>query len=116
MSKTIDQRVKELKSKEERLKLALSDNGDDLKEKAKRVGKIALVSGLVALAGYLIYKAFFEEEEEDKPSGKKKKRHKPSHQSSYGLTQRLSAYAMPYITKFLVDYFSPDSEKETKED
>lgn len=99
MSKTIKERNKELQLKEDALKLQLEMSGDDLKSKAKSVGKIALVSGIVAFVGYWVYQSFFaDEEEEDIP---KKKRKSKRNKESNSLTNRLSAFATPYIVSFL---------------
>lgn len=98
MSKTIKERSRDLKERETRLKLQLEDSEGELKNTAKSVGKIALVSGLVALLGYVVYSIFFaeeEDEEEEKPKKKKKKKRNSS------LSGTLLAYGMPYITKMV---------------
>lgn len=112
MSKTIKQRTQELKDREAKLKLQLEGNEDELKSKAKTVGKIALVSGLVALAGYLLFQVFFaDDEDEEKPKKKKNKKHK-----SDGITGRISAFAMPYVIEFLDNLLEIKDLKEEKEE
>ena len=115
-SKTIEQKSKELKSREERVMLELNHNGDDLKTKAIQVGKIALISGLVVLAGYWTYKAFFTDDQGGEVVKKKKKKKNKKIASGLGLGTRLSALATPYITNFLGGLLEIDSTKEKKED
>lgn len=95
---TIEDQVKALTRREEKLKLQLSSDSDELKEKAKHVGKIALIAGLVAIVGYWIFTIFADDdEEEDRPKKKKKK----SKSASNGISSRLTALAIPYLEKFL---------------
>jgi hypothetical protein len=113
---TIEDQVKALSQREEKLKLQLDNDSDEMKDKAMRVGKIALIAGGVALLGYFIFNTFFgEEEEEEKP--KKKRR-----SSSNGITSRITALALPYLEKVVsgimeeADTEEPDQKKEKKED
>lgn len=112
MTKTLKERKRELAMREEALKEELDLNSDGLKEKAKHVGKIALVSGGVALLGFWIYKAFFEEESDEKPSKKSKKRKK----ATKDLTSKLSAMAMPYLGKVLDSFLNENKEEVSKEE
>lgn len=110
MAKTIKEKRKELAAREQQLKEELDLNSEGLKEKAKQVGKIALVSGGVALLGFWIYKAFFEDEESEIPSKKSKKRRK----AMKGVSTKLTDIAMPYLGKVLDSVFSEDDVKEKK--
>ncbi|MEM7297246.1 MAG: hypothetical protein AAF391_03155 [Bacteroidota bacterium] len=99
MSKTLKRRTKELDEREKKLKIQLETSGDEMKEKAKTVGKVALISGLVALIGYWGYNAFFSDDEDEeyvKPKKKKKKSKR-----SNDMWTRLSGYVTPYIVNFL---------------
>lgn len=97
MSKTLKRRTRELDEREKKLKIQLETSGDKVKEKAKSVGKIALISGIVALIGFWGYNTFFsEDEDEQKPKKKKKKR-----KHSNDMWNRISVYATPYIVSFL---------------
>ena len=120
---TIESRVKALAEREEKIKMQLDSSSDEMKEKAMRVGKIALIAGLVGLAGYWIFNAFFqdEEDEEEKPKKKKKKRHK----HSSGSTSRITALLLPYLNRVLDgiledegmnDKKSTEEKRESKED
>lgn len=111
MSKTIKQRTQGLKDREAKLKLQLEGSEDQLKSKAKTVGKIVLVSGLVALAGYFLFQVFFAEDEDEEKPKKKKKNHK-----SDGITRRISAFAMPYVIEFLDNLLEIKDLKEEKEE
>ena len=69
--KSIEQRVKSLEAREQKLKLQLDSDSDELKERAMRVGKIALITGIVTILGYWIFNIIFQdEEEEDKPTSR----------------------------------------------
>ena len=96
---TIEDQVKALSEREEKLKLQLSNDSEDIKEKAKHVGKIALVAGLVAIVGYWLFTIFSDEEDEEDEKPKKRKKKKKS--SSNGISSRLTALAVPYIEKIL---------------
>jgi len=93
MKRTIKKRAEELSEKEERLKLALEDNEHKLKGKAKSVGKIALVTGLITLVGYWVYSSFFHKETavEEKVSAP----------PSSTFTSRIGALLIPFVTSFL---------------
>ena len=95
---SIEDRVKALSEQEEKIKRQLDSDSDEMKDKAMRVGKIALVVGLVTLVGYWLFNIFSdeEEEEEEKPKKKKKKR-----KSSDGTTSRIATLLLPYLNKFL---------------
>lgn len=109
---TIESRVKALAEREEKIKMQLDSNSDEMKEKAMRVGKIALIAGLVGLAGYWIWNAFFqeEEEEEEKPKKKKKKKHK----YSSGSTSRITALLLPYLNRVLDGILEDEGMREKK--
>jgi precorrin-3B methylase len=112
MSKTLKERRQELNRRESALRRELDFSSDSFKEKAKQVGKIALVSGGVALVGYWIYKAFFQEEDDEKPSKKTKKRKK----AVKGVSSRLAEIALPYIGKMLSSVFEMNERTKKKEE
>ncbi|SNT19618.1 hypothetical protein SAMN05421640_2791 [Ekhidna lutea] len=110
---TIEDRVKSLSEKEEKLKLQLSNDSDEVKGKVLRVGKIALIAGGVALLGYWVFNTIFgEEEDEDvKPKKKKKKR-----KNSDTGTSRLTALFLPYLSKYLETILGDEPGKENKKE
>ena len=99
MNQRINDQQEELKRKEEKILLELESTEKNLKARARTVGKIALISGLVALLAYFGFKAF----SDDSPKKSKKKRKK----ESGGLGQIVT----PLIVKFLKDIFDLDDEK-----
>ncbi len=110
---TIEDRFKALKAKEDQVKLQLTSNSDEMRDNAKRIGKIALTAGLIAILGYWIFNVFFGEDEKEGKKNKKKKKSK-------GTWERIGALAMPYISKFLdgvidLDEESTQNDKKTKE-
>lgn len=109
---SIEDRVKALSEREEKIKRQLDSDSDEMKDKAIRVGKIALVVGVVTLVGYWLFNIFSdeeeEEEEEEKPKKKKKKR-----KSSDGTTSRIATLLLPYLNKFL-DGVLDDEEEDNK--
>lgn len=113
---TIEQRVKSLTDREQKLKLQLDSDSDEMKDKAKRVGKVALIAGIVALLGYWIFNVIFhddEVEEEERPKKKKKKK-----RDSDGISSKVTAFILPYIGKMLdglLDEEAEESKKEKKE-
>ncbi|MFK7951937.1 MAG: hypothetical protein AB8B73_03755 [Ekhidna sp.] len=112
MAKTIKEKREQLAAREQELKKELDLNSEGLREKAKQVGKIALVSGGVALLGFWIYKAFFEDEDTENVSKKSIKRKK----AMKGVSTKLTDLAMPYIGKVLESVFSNDDEKKIRKD
>ena len=79
-----------------------------------RVGKIALITGIVTILGYWIFNTIFQDEEdEDKPKKKKKKS-----VESKGFSERIVALAMPFVNKMLDGILSDEEEtvKETKKE
>lgn len=116
---TIEDQVKALSQREEKLKLQLDNDSDEMKDKAMRVGKIALIAGGVALLGYFIFNTFFGEDEEEEEEEKPKKKRRSS---SNGITSRITALALPYLEKVVsgimeeVDAEEPGQKKEKKED
>ena len=106
--KIIDDRVKSLEEREKKVKLQLESNSEEVKRRFARVGKIALISGLLAILGYWIFNIIFQDDEEyEKPKKKKKVKSK-------GFTERIAALAMPYINNALDDLLS-DVNKDEKE-
>ncbi len=108
---TIEDRVRSLEAKEQKIKLQLDSSSGEMKDKAKQVGKVALIAGVVAILGYWVYNIIFQDDDvEDQPKKKKKK----SRQSS-GFTERLTALAMPYLNKALDGILDDENENEKKE-
>ena len=107
---TIEDQVKALSKREEKLKLQLSNDSDELKEKARHVGKIALIAGLVAIVGYWIFTIFSDDDEEEERPKKKKKKSKSA---SNGISSRLTALAIPYLEKFISGVMDDSDEQET---
>lgn len=108
---SIEDRVQALKVREEKIKLQLDSDSTEMKEKASRIGKIALVSGIVAILGYWIFNIIFQEENEE-PKKKKKKR-----KESKGFTERIVTLAMPYVNNALdgvLNDVSVDDKKESQ--
>ncbi|WP_424962163.1 hypothetical protein [Ekhidna sp.] len=107
----IEDRVRALSEREEKIKRQLDSDSDEMKDKAIRVGKIALVIGLVTLVGYWLFNVFADEDEEveEKPKKKKKKR-----KSSDSTTSRITALLLPYLNRFL-DGVLDDEEENKKE-
>ena len=99
--KKIDERLEVLKTQEEKIKLELSKESDEIKGKVKRIGKIALTAGIVAILGYWIFNAFAPEEEKSK---KKKKK------QSKGTWDRLATLATPYLNQFLNGVMSEEDQ------
>lgn len=109
---TIEDRVKSLQEREQKIKLELDNDSDEMKSKVMRVGKIALITGVVAILGYWIFNTIFQDEDEEKPK-KKKKRNK----ESKGFTQRVTALAMPYLNRVLDGILNEEEDEEkTKTD
>lgn len=104
---TIEDRVKSLEEREEKIKLQLDSDSDEIKEKVMRVGKIALITGIVSILGYWIFTVIFggDDEEEEKPKKKKKKR-----QDSGGFTARITALAMPYVNRVIEGILEDEGE------
>ena len=116
--KTIEDQVKALSQREEKIKLQLTNDSDEMKDKAIRVGKIALVAGLVGLLVYWIFSLFSDDEEEEEKTKKKKKKRKSN---SGGITSRLTALAVPYLEKAISGIMDevdeePIKKKEKKDD
>lgn len=109
---TIEERVKSLEAKEQKIKLQLDSSSDEMKDKAKRVGKVALIAGIVAILGYWIFNIIFQDDDEDEGQPKKKKK---KNRQSGGFTERLTALAMPYLNKALDGILDDESESEKKE-
>ena len=104
--KKIDERLEALKTQEEKIKLELSKESDEIKGKVKRIGKIALTAGIVAILGYWIFNAFAPEEEKSK---KKKKK------QSKGAWDRLATLATPYLNQFLDGVMNSEEDQTSKE-
>lgn len=94
---TIEDKVKSLKEREEKIKLQIDADSDEMKEKVIRVGKIALITGVVTILGYWIFNVIFDDEDEEEKPKKKKKRK----QSGQGITSRITALAIPYIERII---------------
>lgn len=107
---TIEDRVKSLQEQEEKIKLQIDVDSEELKSKGIRVAKIALVSGLVAIGGYLIFNLFFGDDEEQEKPEKKSGR-------GNGFFSRIGALAVPYLEKSLDGLLNDETDKnETEKD
>lgn len=108
--KSIKQQEKELQMREEKIKQQLDDDSDELKERLIRVGKIAAISGIVALIGYGVYRAFFAEEEEEeieKPEPQTvRKRSSPNR-----LSAMFTTFALPYLERIVEGVFDDEEKK-----
>lgn len=107
---TIEDRIKSLEAKEQKIKVQLDSDSDELKGKAMRVGKIALITGVVAILGYWIFNVIFQDDEEEKPKKRKKR-----NRESKGFSERIVALAMPYVNKALDGILEGDEEEGKKE-
>lgn len=102
MKKKIKQQQKELREKEKKILLELESGEANLRAKAKTAGKVALVSGLIALVVFWGFKAFSGE-----PKKKNKKKKKSNKNNSSG---RLVQLITPYIVKFLGEVLELDKD------
>ncbi|WP_436517718.1 hypothetical protein [Ekhidna sp. To15] len=107
---TIEDRVKSLEAREKKIKLQIDSDSDEMKDRAKRIGKIALVTGVVTILGYWIFNIIFQDDDEEKPKKKKKKRNS----ESKGFGQRIGALAMPYLNSILDGILNEDENTEVK--
>ena len=109
MKRKIEKQQEALEEKEKRILLELETNEQQLRKKAKTIGKIALISGIVALLAYWGFKLFSGEEEQEPKRKKKKKRSKS--------TNAFSQLVTPYVVKFLGDLLeineTPKEDEET---
>lgn len=108
MSKKIKERTQALASREKAIKDKLVGKSS-LSSKANRIGKMALIGGVVALVLYAIYKSSFQGEK------KSKKKTKGEKSASAAFTEKVATLALPYIGKFLERLMS-DSKEEKKEE
>ncbi|MEQ9465995.1 MAG: hypothetical protein RLN88_01215 [Ekhidna sp.] len=109
---TIENRVKALSEREEKIKLQLDNDSDEMKDKAMRIGKIALIAGGVALLGYWIFNMIFREEEEEEEDRPKKKRKRDSD----GISSKVTAFILPYIGKILDGLLDGEEEPKKKKE
>ncbi|WP_462247579.1 hypothetical protein [Ekhidna sp.] len=114
---SIEDRVRSLEARERKIKLQLDSDSDELKEKAMRVGKIALIAGVVSILGYWIFNIIFNDDEEVEEKPKKKKK-RAKDESGFG--SRIATLAMPYLNKFLdgilEDQLADNKEQEERKD
>ncbi len=98
MSKKIKQRTQELAAKEKAIKKKLLGKSDSLQSKASKVGKTALIGGLVTLLIYGLYKAFFQGET-------KPKKTKVYGKSTSGIVaEKVIVFLLPYLGKVLDNF------------
>lgn len=107
---TIEDRVKSLEARERKIKLQIDSDSDEIKDRVMRIGKIALITGVVTILGYWIFNIIFQDDDEEKPKKKKKKRNS----ESKGFGERMTALAMPYLNKMLDGLLNEDDDEETK--
>ncbi|WP_421763304.1 hypothetical protein [Ekhidna sp.] len=93
---TIKDKVKSLEEREKKIKLQLDADSDEMKEKAMRIGKIALITGVVTILGYWIFNVIFNDDDEENEKPKKKRK-----TQGQGITSRLTALAIPYIERII---------------
>ena len=111
MTKTLKERNEKLAEREATLKEELDLNSEEMMDKAKQVGKVALISGGIALLTFWIYKAFFENEDKSAPKKKSKKRKRVMKTTS----NKLAEMALPYVGKALNSIFKDDAVRENVE-
>ncbi len=109
---TIEDRVKSLEEREQKIKLQLDSDSDEIKEKVMRVGKIALITGIVSILAYWIFNVFFGDDDEDEKPKKKSKRKK----DGGGFSARITALAMPYVNKIIEGILEDEEESESKKE
>ena len=99
MTQKINVQKEALAEREKKILLELESSEANIKAKAKTVGKIALVSGIVALVAYWGYNAFWADSDEEQPKKKKKKKKSGN---------QLSQIVTPYIATFLAGILDLD--------
>ncbi|MEP5614260.1 MAG: hypothetical protein ABJP45_18560 [Cyclobacteriaceae bacterium] len=105
MSKKIKERTKQLATKEVALKKKLMGTSGGIKSKANKVGKTALIGGLITLLIYGLYKAFVQGETKSKKS-------KVQGQTSSGIiTEKLTTFLLPYLGKVLDGFLDKKASK-----
>ncbi len=108
MSRKIKDRVQELVTKELELKKKLDWESVNLKSKASSITKIMLISGIVSLGVYVVYKTFVQQEEETPPESNKSRQ-----TTSSAVTKKIVSFLLPYLGRFL-DLCLLNSEKAQK--
>ncbi len=103
----IENRFKSLKDKEDKSKLQLSHHSDEIRDKAKQVGKIALTVGIIAVLGYWIFNALFHKND----IGGERKKEKKKKKQSKSTWARLAPIVIPYANEFLDRMMSSNEEK-----
>ncbi|MBC6399603.1 MAG: hypothetical protein GDA51_03940 [Ekhidna sp.] len=103
MKQQIKEKEKLLKNKEKELKVLIQKEGEQLKTKATRISKIALLSGFASLIIYSIYRSSSGEKE---PKTKKIKKYKQ------GLITKLSKIIMPCVAKLILNYINTEKDKD----
>ncbi|MEM0938625.1 MAG: hypothetical protein AAGI25_02415 [Bacteroidota bacterium] len=107
--RTISEKKQELKEREEELRFQLDKSEEKLRNTAKSVAKIALLSGLLTLLGYWIYRLFFHHRSAEEEKKKKEKRKK----SVFPRLGKLSEVIAPYLIRFFKEVvLELDKEKE----
>ncbi len=109
MSKKIKERTKELADKEATIKKKLLGKTGVLQSKASKIGKTALIGGLVTLVIYALYKAFFQGET-------KSKKTKTYGTSPSGIVaEKVTTFLLPYLGKVLDNFFDRRSKAKEAE-
>ena len=101
MKRQIKERDQLLKNKEEELKIILQKKGKQLKNKASRIGTIALLSGFISLIIYSVYRSLSD----------KKSKVKKIKKNNSSLTTKLSKVITPYAIKLISDYLNTKKNK-----
>ncbi len=94
----IEKKAEQLKAREKEVRLQLDKSEEKLKKSTKRVGLIALVSGLVALLIYWIYKSIFMS-----PSSKEIKATEKKVVAKGSILKNLMKLITPYLIEFLTN-------------
>ena len=109
MSQSIKEREKKLQNREAELKVRLEQSKDGLRRRMRSAGQIALVSGLVALIGYWIFRSLFSEQEPETETKTEKAK------TSQSFFDRMLSLATPYIVNLFKEMLQVDGDPETSE-
>lgn len=112
---SIEKRVKALNEREEQIKRQLDSDSDEMKERVTRIGKIALVVGLVSLIGYWVFGGLFGDDDEEEEVEKRPRKRSKSTRENEGVGSMITAFILPYVQKIIDGAFDED-EEESKED
>ena len=103
MKQTIKAQAEKLQAREQVARLRLDESEEQLRKKAKSVGIIALVTGVVALMAYWGYQALSAQ-----PDQSEKKVKAPMKQANS--SSRLSKLVTPFLVRFFKELLELDKE------